>query len=194
MNTNRRKKQCWQCIFGATLNRHRVNSTIAQPIQTSNTRISMTFSLTNLLQSLSGLLFAIVLHFLSGSGQLSTSRWTLCECVSPCQSNSMASNTHSWGPQAQWPPVVCCVFTVIVVRAFCLCQVNFISKLYFFFRHPSPMSDTFCNKSKSIFDENLWSVELTHLTGKWPDEKKNGCVIWQIVFCTPIRSISTTRR
>lgn len=87
-----------------------------------------------------------------------------------------ANNKHFWGPQAQWPPVVCCVFTVIVVRAFCLCQVNFISTLfYFFFSSSSSFAHVRCilqQKQYRIFDENLWSVELTHLTAKWADVKK----------------------
>lgn len=68
-----------------------VNSTIGQPIR--NIECSMTFSLTNLLQSLSGLLFAIVLHFLFEFGQLSADRPAGGPCVS----------AYHLANQIQWP-------------------------------------------------------------------------------------------
>lgn len=135
-------------------------------------------SLTNLLQSLSGLLFAFVLHFLFNSldiGRLSAgsvSGHQACVRVLVCAYH--LANQIEWPsfsePEnkfqksaSEWPPVVRCVFTVIVV--FCLLspyeswfQVDFI--LFFDFVILRPMRR---NKSDSIFltkiyDPQSWRV------------------------------------
>lgn len=169
-------------------------------------------SLTNLLQSLSGLLFAFVLHFLFNSldiGRLSAgwlARSVDTECVLVCVRITLPIklNGHRFlSPKikfqksaSEWPPVVRCVFTVIVVFCCLLSpyeswfQVNFSV----IFSTSSSFDQMHRNKSDSIFvfDENLWSAELTCLATdkKW----NNGWCLPNSFFCVAIRSISTIRR
>lgn len=141
-----------------------------------------TLSLTNLLQSLSGLLFALCFALPFQFGQLSAShstdgpagQWARCmsayHLANQIQWPSFSSPKKRFLKSAsEWgPPVVRCVFTVIVVSVFCLCashgfRVNFIS--IFRLRHPSHMCIRMHQNKTIRFLTKIYDPpELTHLT------------------------------